>query len=99
MNREDVIRMAQECQLIGMRPHLDGIYQDALERFAALAFAAGAAHEREECAKVCIQEAERVEKSHAAMLDGDDADPLPYMTGKTVAATECARMISARGQA
>jgi hypothetical protein len=35
--------------LIGMRPHLDGIYQESLERFAALV----AAHEREECAKVC----------------------------------------------
>ena len=40
MNREDIIRMAQECQLIGMRPHLDGIYQESLERFAALVAAA-----------------------------------------------------------
>lgn len=36
MNRENIIRMAQECQLIGMRPHLDGIYQESLERFAQL---------------------------------------------------------------
>lgn len=36
MNRDDIIRMAQECQLIGMRPHLDGIYQECIERFAAL---------------------------------------------------------------
>lgn len=36
MNRENIIRMAQECQIIGMRPHLDGIYQESLERFAAL---------------------------------------------------------------
>ena len=49
MNKEDIIRMAQECQLIGMRPHLDGIYQESLERFAALVAAA----EREACAKVC----------------------------------------------
>ena len=40
MNREDIIRMAQECQLIGMRPHLDGIYQESLERFAVLVAAA-----------------------------------------------------------
>ena len=46
MNREDIIKLAQECQLIGMRPHLDGIYQDALERFAALV----AADERERVA-------------------------------------------------
>jgi hypothetical protein len=40
MTREDIIAMAQECQLIGMRPHLDGIYQESLERFAALVAAA-----------------------------------------------------------
>ena len=49
MTREDIIRMAQECQLIGMRPHLDGIYQESLERFAAIVAAA----EREACAQVC----------------------------------------------
>ena len=32
----NIIEMAQECKLIGMRPHLDGIYQEALEKFAAL---------------------------------------------------------------
>jgi hypothetical protein len=36
MTQEDIIRMAQECGLIGMRPHLDGIYQEALAAFAAL---------------------------------------------------------------
>ena len=40
MTRDDIIRMARECQLIGMRPHLDGIYEKALERFAALVAAA-----------------------------------------------------------
>jgi hypothetical protein len=49
MTRDDIIRIARECQLIGMRPHLDGIYEKALERFAALV----AAQEREACAKVC----------------------------------------------
>jgi len=44
----NIIELAQECQLIGMRPHLDGIYQEALEKFAALV----AAHEREACAKI-----------------------------------------------
>ena len=44
----NIIEMAQECQLIGMRPHLDGIYQEALEKFAALV----AAQEREACAKI-----------------------------------------------
>lgn len=45
----NIVELAQECQLIGMRPHLDGIYQAALEQFAKLV----AAQEREECAKVC----------------------------------------------
>jgi hypothetical protein len=49
MNREQIIGIAQECQLIGMRPYLDGIYEQSLERFAALVAAA----EREACAKVC----------------------------------------------
>lgn len=48
MTRDDIIRLAQECNLIGMRPHLDGIYQESLEHFAALVAAA----EREACAEV-----------------------------------------------
>jgi len=47
----NIIEMAQECQLIGMRPHLDGLYQEALEKFAALVTAAARADEREECAR------------------------------------------------
>ena len=44
----NIIEMAQECQLIGMRPHLDGMYQEALEKFANLVEAAARADEREE---------------------------------------------------
>jgi len=44
----NIIELAQKCQLIGMRPHLDGIYQEAIEKFAALV----AAHEREACIKL-----------------------------------------------
>ena len=61
----NIVGLAQECQLIGMRPHLDGIYQDALERFAALI----AAHEREECSKVCIQMANRCDDIRKAALE------------------------------
>ena len=42
----NIIELAQECQLIGMRPHLDGIYQEALEKFAKLVEAAARADER-----------------------------------------------------
>ena len=54
------IELAQECQLIGMRPHLDGIYIEALETFAALVEAAARADEREECAKECEHTALRM---------------------------------------
>ena len=36
MTQDEVIEMAQECGLIGIRPHLDGIYSEALEAFAKL---------------------------------------------------------------
>jgi len=49
MTQDEIIEMAQECKLIGMRPHLDGIYTEALIEFAKLV----AAKEREACAKVC----------------------------------------------
>ena len=48
------LELAQECQLIGMRPHLDGIYQEALEKFASLVEAAARAEEREACAALCF---------------------------------------------
>ena len=55
MTRDDIIRIAQECQLIGMRPHLDGIYQESLERFAALVAAA----EREAVGNIILDYAGR----------------------------------------
>jgi len=36
MTQDEIIDMAQECGLIGMRPHLDGIYSEALVAFAKL---------------------------------------------------------------
>jgi len=52
------IELAQQCQLIGMRPHLDGIYQEALGKFAALV----AAQEREAIMK-SIEELHPVENN------------------------------------
>ena len=57
MTHDEIVSMAQECNLIGMRPHLDGIYSEALIAFANLV----AAKEREACAKVC-EEAGTVEQ-------------------------------------
>ena len=82
MTREDIIRMAQECHLIGMRPHLDGLYQESIEKFAALV----AAHEREECAKVC----EAIYSDPEGNNGYDAYYTRPYL--------ECAEAIRARGQ-
>ena len=46
MNRDDIIRMAVECQLV-TTANRDGIYMEALERFANLVTAA----EREKVAR------------------------------------------------
>ena len=45
MTQDEIIDMAQECNLIGMRPHLDGIYSESLVTFAHLV----ATKEREAC--------------------------------------------------
>jgi hypothetical protein len=57
MNKDDVIRMAQEAGLLRMgdgwtEPHRWGAPE--VSKFAALAFAAGAAHERDACADEVI---------------------------------------------
>ena len=48
MTRDDIIRMATQCQLVNAG-NREGLYMDALAEFAALVAAA----EREACAKVC----------------------------------------------
>lgn len=36
MTQDEIIEMAQECNLIGMRPFIDGIYTETLIAFAKL---------------------------------------------------------------
>jgi len=36
MTRDEIIALAQKCQLIGANPHEDGIYLNSLKAFAAL---------------------------------------------------------------
>jgi hypothetical protein len=64
MTQDEIIEMAQECKLIGMRPFIDGIYTEALIEFAKLV----AAKEREACAKVCdeLQDIPATEPHHCA---------------------------------
>ena len=45
---QEIIEIAQECKLVGMRPHLDGIYIESLLAFAKLV----ATKEREACAEL-----------------------------------------------
>ena len=53
MNRDDIIRMAVECQLV-TTANRDGIYMEALERFAELVAAA----EREACCSIVYGQCE-----------------------------------------
>lgn len=64
MTQDEIIEMAQECNLIGMRPHLDGIYSEALIAFANLV----AAKEREACAKECEHTAQESDSFTESIL-------------------------------
>ncbi len=66
MNRDEIIRMAVQCQLV-TTGNRDGVYMDALERFAALVAAA----EREEWTKAL--DAEMV-SCHLGVFNAED-DP------------------------
>lgn len=65
MSRDDIIRMAKEAGAIPVhgRPKEFALSSNqSLERFAALV----AAHEREECAKVCDEQHDRARTSTGA---------------------------------
>ena len=83
MDREAVIRMAQECQFAHYYESGDLVAMPQLERFAALV----AAHEREACAKVC--EGLGVHPALNVFTGG----PEWYKHGK-----DCAAAIRARGK-
>ena len=69
MTQDEIVEMAQECKLIGMRPFIDGIYTEALIEFAKLV----AAKEREACAKVCESLAGQQWVTREASLECSDA--------------------------
>lgn len=94
MNQDDIIRIAREAGLGKVLCHnsIDGDricvegadWHDEIERFAALAYAAGVAAEREACAKVCD------DKHHAWRWD----DKPDSASGPR----DCAAAIRARGE-
>ena len=82
MTDEEILKIAQECNLLGMRPHLDGIYSESLEAFAKLI----AEKEREACAEIC----------DGFYLSWIDIQGRYEFMGE--GASECAGAIRARGQ-
>lgn len=83
MNREDIIRMAQEAQMPFYWRTGEITYIDKLERFAALVASA----EREACAEIC----------DGFYLSWIDIQGRYEFMGE--GASECAGAIRARGQA
>ena len=65
MDREDIIRMAQECQFAHYYESGDLVAMPQLERFAALV----AAHEREACAKEVQDEIKRVKPVYSVTAE------------------------------
>lgn len=58
MKYEEIIEMAQECNLIGMRPHLDGIYSESLVAFANLVAAKATQQEQDRCCAIVFGQCE-----------------------------------------
>ena len=71
MTENDIIRMALEAELIQDFGESGTFlyHKHKLERFFNLAFAAGAAHEREACAKVCEENAKRYQIAGMMVAD------------------------------
>lgn len=89
MTQDEIIEMAQECNLIGMRPHLDGIYSEALIAFANLV----AAKEREACAILCDNRSSFYWNWQAENLQKHEEN-----RHYAKASEECADAIRARGE-
>jgi hypothetical protein len=85
MDREDIIRMARECQFAHYYESGDLVAMPQLERFAALV----AAHEREACVKACEEVESRAEELW-------DKFAYPEDQGMASGARQCATAIRAR---
>ena len=83
MDRNEIIRMARKA---GFTSDEIAWHDELLERFFQAAYAAGAAAERESCAKVCDDIFR-----HWLQTDPDEKFATPD-------ADDCARAIRARGQ-
>lgn len=100
MSRDDIIRIAKEAGFNvlndgfrddGSRSDYLDCWPEQLEAFAALV----AAHEREECAKVCDQIEDHNWKLYKNGLSGTRSNP--HIEGISDGAGYCATAIRARG--
>ena len=90
MTQDEIIEMAQECRLIGMRPHLDGIYIESLLAFAKLVA-------EKTLAEHAMQEVQRLGQeiepddiaSILACRDMLDAQPVPQRTEQEPVCPDC----------
>jgi hypothetical protein len=99
MTQDEIIEMARQAWVDSGEGWVAyGWFSDranALEAFAKLVVA----KEREACAKVCDGISERANGFHTAMADDRNEEPILYMTGKELGASNCADAIRARGEA
>ena len=81
MTQDEIIEMAQECGLVGMRPHLDGIYSEALVAFAKLvAERALADHAMREVQRLGQEIEQEPGADYIAARDMLDEQPVPPRT-------------------
>lgn len=97
MNREQVIRMAREAEIIDFRdasddPHVAQMV-DFLERFAALVAAA----ERDACTNICSARAMRCELEANQAMENGDRDESSALRSTAWQISVCTEAIRARG--
>jgi hypothetical protein len=101
MTQDEIIEMAQECNLIGMRPHLDGIYSESLVAFANLV--ADKATEEANANKnaswtLMCKKMVAFEREACAVLAQKTACDTHIPTGVKIYGTAVAKAIRARGE-
>ena len=88
MKQDEIIAIARKAELWGYEMAIGG--EKELEAFFNMAFAAGAAHEREACAKVC--------DAYGESVDNEWNRGLGVANDLKDIADECAIAIRARGE-
>ena len=99
MTRDEAIQLANDMAFMAcIWIDDEGNEVNDLVKLIQSSYAAGAAAEREACAKVCEGISLRSSDRHDAMADDRNDEPILYMSGKENGAQSCADAIRARGQ-